>query len=70
MFLRIADAVLLRPADHDGIIPAFPALILFPEKRKFDHRTVRALLRWKICEPQIQCTVIGGVGQQWGKKSR
>ena len=61
MFLRIADALLLRSADHDGIVPAFPALILFPEKRKLNHRTARAVLRWKICEPQIQCNVLGGI---------
>ena len=60
MPLRIAGALLLWPADRDGIIPAFPALILFPEKGELDHRFGRAILRWKICEPQIQCAVIGG----------
>ena len=59
MLLRIADELLLWFANRDGIILAFPTLILFPEKRELDRRTVKALLRGKICEPQIQCAVIG-----------
>jgi hypothetical protein len=57
--VRIGE-LLLWFANRDGIIPAFPALILLPEKCKLNHRTARAVLRWKISEPQIQCAIIGG----------